>query len=208
MLLHRNKVNLVALLMLFVTGLRARTNADEGDHIVGNVGEAVREYVDLIHDRLGFSGVVFAGLDGKAIAAIPRGFADERGATPLEYTTLFEIASCTKTFTAIAVLQLAESRKLALDDSIADHLPDVPANCNAVTIRHLLSHTSGIPGTNTNGFGNDITKVIPTFLAGGPKHTPGTHSEYWNQGYALLSEIVARASGSSFSQHFRENIFT
>ena len=182
--------------------------ADEGDHVVGKVGESIRDYVDLVHERLGFSGVVLAGRDGKVVAAVPRGYADERGTKPLTYTTLFEIASCTKTFTAIAVLQLVKSGRLSLDDSIADHLPSVPENCKAITIRHLLSHTSGIPGTNTTGSGDQIEKVIPTFLSGGPKHRPGTHYEYWNQGYSLLSEIIARASGLEYTQYIRDNIFT
>ena len=183
------------------------TNAKEGDYVADEVGKSIRDYVDLIHERLGFSGVVLAGPDGSVVAAIPRGSEDHEGTESLKYTTLFEIASCTKMFTAVAVLQLAESGKLSLDDSIANHLPDVPGNCKAITIRHLLSHTSGIPGTNTTGAGDDIKKVIPTFLSGGPRHPPGTHYEYWNQGYALLSEIIARTSGQSYSQYIRDNIF-
>ncbi len=207
MLKRNHTVKLIAFLALFAIRMHASTSAEDLDHVVGEVGEAVRDYVDLLHDRIGFSGVVLAARDGKVVAEISRGLVDKQGTTPIESTTLFEIASCTKSFTAVAVLQLVESGKLSLDDSIAGHLPGVPDNCKTITIRHLLSHTSGIPGTNTKGSGSDITKVVPTFLAGGPKHTPGTHYEYWNQGYALLSEIVAQASGSSFTQYIRDNIF-
>ena len=182
--------------------------ADEGDQVEGEVGMRVRDYVDLIHKRLGFSGVVLAARDGKVVATIPRGTTVQPGTKPLTGSTLFEIASSTKMFTAIAVLQLAEAKKLSLDDSIADHLPNVPDNCRKITIRHLLSHTSGIPGTNTIGAGDDIEKVLPTFLSGGPQHPPGTHYEYWNQGYSLLSEIIARASGQTYSQCLRDNIFS
>jgi CubicO group peptidase (beta-lactamase class C family) len=166
-------VQILNLLLAFALGSTTYSHADDGDYIADDVGAAVCEYVDLIHKRFGFSGVVLAGRDGKVVAAIPRGFAGESEKSPLRFTSLFEIASCTKPFTAIAVLQLAESGKLSLDDSITEHLPNVPANCQGITIRHLLAHTSGIPGTNTNGSGDDIADVVPKFLAGGPKHKPG-----------------------------------
>lgn len=203
-----NRVLLVTSLMfLMFNSFSDKATADEGDQVVGEVGERVRDYVDLIHKRLGFSGVVLAARDGKVVAAVPRGSVDQQGNNRLTDTSLFEIASCTKMFTAIAVLQLTESGKLSLDDSIANHLPDVPDNCKAITIRHLLAHTSGIPGTNTTGAGDAIEKVLPTFLSGGPRHPPGTHYEYWNQGYALLSEVIARASGKSYTEYVRDNIF-
>lgn len=194
-------------LLAFALGSTTCSHANDGDYIADDIGAAVCQYVDLVHERLGFSGVVLVGRDGKVVAAIPRGFAGESDKSPLRLTSLFEIASCTKPFTAIATLQLAESGKLSLDDSITEHLPNVPVNCKGITIRHLLSHTSGIPGTNTNGSGDDIAGVVPKFLAGGPKHKPGENYEYWNQGYALLSEIVARASGSSYTQYVQDHIF-
>jgi len=181
--------------------------ADEADFIDGELGSEVANYVDLIHQRLGFSGVVLAAREGKVVAIVPRGFADQESKSPMESTSLFEIASCTKTFTAIAVMQLAESGKLALDDSISEYLPGVPVDCQAITVRHLLAHTSGIPGTNSRGRGDDLAQVLPTFLAGGPRHTPGEHYEYWNQGYALLSEIIAQASGSAYTQYVKDHIF-
>ncbi len=200
-------VQFLKLLLAVALGSTTHSHANDGDYIADDIGAEVCEYVDLIHKRLGFSGVVLAGRDGKVVAAIPRGFAGESDKSPLRLTSLFEIASCTKPFTAIATLQLAESGKLSLDDSIAEHLPNVPVNCRGITIRHLLSHTSGIPGTNTNGSGDDIADVVPKFLADGPKHKPGENYEYWNQGYALLSEIVARASGSSYTQYVHDHIF-
>jgi len=57
------------------------------------------------------------------------------------------------------------------------------------------------------GMGNDVTRVLPFFLKGGPRHRPGTHWEYWNQGYALASEIVARASGKPYTEYCREALF-
>ena len=202
------KLALQILFTLVYVGLVPDCFADEGDVVWGEQGGAIQNYVDQVHEQLGFSGVVLAAREGKIVAVVARG-KSQNGSKDDRLTneTLFEIASCTKPFTALAIMQLAENGKLSLSDSISQHLPDVPSNCHAITIRHLLSHTSGIPGTNTRGTGDDVSKVLPTFLQGGPKHEPGSHFEYWNQGYALLSEIIALASGQTYTDYVREHIF-
>lgn len=168
----------------------------EGKQIVALVRQAQRD--------AGFSGAILAAKQGKIIAAVAVG---NSGNQPLDVTTLFELASCTKPFTAIAVMKLVEEGKLKLDDPIADYLLGIPEDCNAITVRHLLQHTSGISGTNSEGRGNDLAEVLPKFLAGGPQSNPGTHYEYWNQGYALLSEIIARSSGKTYTSYMRQAIF-
>lgn len=167
-----------------------------------------RQCVENIGESVGFSGVVLVADKGEIAVVVSSGYADQAAETPMEDDALFEIASCTKPFTAIAIMQLAEQGKLALDDPISKHLPDIPANCKAITIRHLLSHTSGIPGSNSNGRGDDVRKVIPAFLAGGPRTRPGSRYAYWNQGYSLLSEIIARASGTSYTATVAKQIFS
>jgi CubicO group peptidase (beta-lactamase class C family) len=74
-------------------------------------------------------------------------------------------------------------------------------------VRHLLQHTSGIPGTNSTGSGDDVVAVLPSFLEGGPKAPPGTRFEYWNQGYALASEVIARAAGKSYTESCKAELF-
>lgn len=175
--------------------------------VVGPKGEKIKTLVVNASESLGFSGTVLVADKGKVITACGVGFADLENRQPLESTTLFEIASASKPFTAVAVCKLVESGKLKLDDSISDHLPGVPESCKAITVRHLLQHTSGIPGTNSQGRGDDLAAVLPLFLKGGPTSKPGTHWEYWNQGYALLTEIIARASGKSFVEFCRSEIF-
>lgn len=155
----------------------------------------------------GLSGAFLAAKDGQVIAAAGIGHADLQNTIPNTPETLFEIASLTKQFTAAAILLLAQDHKLALSDPISKHLPGIPESCQAITVEHLLRHTSGIPGSNAQGGGDDLAAVLPTFLAGGPRHTPGEHFEYWNQGYALLSEIIARASGQPYTEYCRERLF-
>jgi CubicO group peptidase (beta-lactamase class C family) len=172
----------------------------------GDIGRRIVEFVERA-ESVGFSGVVLAATGGQVIAAVGIGSADLAGNVPNTPATLFEIGSATKQFTAAAALRLAEQKKLSLDDSIARHLPGVPDDCQAITLRHLLQHTSGIPGTNSAGGGDDVKKVLPLFLRGGPRHPPGTHWEYWNQGYALLSEIIALGAGEDYTTYCKKALF-
>jgi CubicO group peptidase (beta-lactamase class C family) len=172
----------------------------------GDVGRHIVEFVERA-ESVGFSGVVLAATGGQVIAAVGIGSADLAGNVPNTPATLFEIGSATKQFTAAAVLRLVEQKKLRLDDSIARQLPGVPDDCRSITVRHLLQHTSGIPGTNSAGGGDDVEKVLPLFLRGGPRHPPGTHWEYWNQGYALLSEIIARGAGEDYTTFCKKALF-
>jgi CubicO group peptidase (beta-lactamase class C family) len=179
-------------------------HAYEGFTAVGPKGKQIVSLVREAEVKAGFSGAVLAAENGKLIAAVAVG---KNGKQPLEVTTLFELASCTKPFTAIAVMKLVEEGKLKLDDPIAKYLPGIPEDCQAITIRHLLQHTSGIPGSNSAGHGTDLAQVLPTFLEGGPRTPPGERHEYWNQGYALLSEVIARASGKSYVTTMRTEVF-
>ncbi|MDF1742557.1 MAG: serine hydrolase [Gimesia sp.] len=185
----------------------ARAQAPDQDVAAGEKGKQIVQFVKTAGQSIGFSGVVFAARDGKPVAACATGFADLDGKKPLTSTTLFEIASATKPFTAMAVCKIAEQGKLKLDDSISLYLPDVPVTCQSITVRHLLQHTSGISGHNTQGRGADIATVLPLFLKDGPQVKPGTRWEYWNQGYSLATEIAARASGKSYVEYCRTEIF-
>jgi CubicO group peptidase (beta-lactamase class C family) len=172
-------------------------------------GELGRRIVDFAAraESAGFSGTVLAARKGAVVAAVGVGSADLEGKIPNTPATLFEIASATKQFTAAAMMRLVQQGRVKLDDSIALYLPGVPENCKAITVRHLLQHTSGIPGTNSVGGGDDINEVLSLFLRGGPRHPPGTHWEYWNQGYSLASEIIARASGKEYTAFCKEDLF-
>ncbi len=195
------------LAVLIVAGMAGAHGVDDGDDvIVGTMGERLEAWVRGA-EAAGFRGAVLAARDGEVVLALGVGGLDERGKKPMTSATLFEIASVTKPFTAVAIMQLVEAGAVDLDASIAEYLRGVPKDCHAITVRHLLQHTSGIPGSNSHGSGSKLASVLPTFLAGGPKHEPGTHHEYWNQGYALVSEVIAEASGETYVDRCRAAIF-
>ncbi len=178
-------------------------------HLVveGEVAEACGE-VFAAAASLGFSGAVLVSDGGKALFASGAGSSGAAtDAEPNSAVTLFEIASLSKQFTAAATLRLVQKKRLKLDDSIAEYLPSVPTDSAGITVRHLLQHTSGIPATNSQGGGNSISAALPSFLRGGPQHEPGTHFEYWNQGYAILSAIIEDASRKDFPAFVRAEVF-
>ena len=173
---------------------------------VGELGERIVATVRNL-EAIGFSGAVLAAKDGKVVAAVAVGSADIKKKTSNTPATLFEIASTTKQFTGAAVMRLVQEGKLKLDHPIHLYIKNVPEDCTMISVRQLLQHTSGVSAKNSAGRGPDIGVVLPYFFAGGPKHKPGTHFEYWNQGYAILSEIIAVASGSSYTDYCKAQLF-
>ena len=151
--------------------------------------------------------------DGAPIARRGYGLADLEQGKPVTPATNFRLASVTKQFTAAAVLLLAEDGRLGLDDRARQWLPSMPPIADAVTIRQLLTHTSGlidyeeiIPASMTAQLHDaDVLALLQT------QHRtyfrPGTAYRYSNSGYALLALIVERASGRSFAEFLRERIF-
>jgi CubicO group peptidase (beta-lactamase class C family) len=182
------------------------TEVESGVRQVGDLGQRIVKLVER-SQAAGFSGVVLAAKKGTVVAAMGVGFADLERKVPITPDVLFDTASATKQFTAAATVRLAQEGRLQLEDSIAVHLPGVPQDCEKISVRHLLQHTSGIPGTNMAGSGTNLGEVLPLFLRGGPVHPPGTHWEYWNQGYALLSEVIARASGKAYTEYCQSVLF-
>ena len=155
----------------------------------------------------GWSGSVLVAKGGEALLAGGYGFADFQSNRPNDAHTLFEIASITKSFTATAVVRLAQQKKLGLDDSIAVLLPGVPQHSRAITLRQLLSHTSGIPRNNAGGTGDDLALAVSQYLGSGPQSKPGSKWEYWNGGYALLAGVIERASKRPYTQYLEEELF-
>lgn len=159
------------------------------------------------YEAFGFCGVAMVGVGGEPVLLEGYGLADARSGRANTPDTLFEIASITKPFTAAAILRLEEQGRLGLDDPIGRHLPGVPEHSAKITVKHLLTHTSGVPGTNTKGRGEDLETAVAAFLGDGPVREPGTKWEYWNGGYALLAGVIERASGMPYADYCKQQLF-
>jgi len=159
--------------------------------------------------------------DGQAIFRKGYGVTDLRTLQKIGPETNFRLASLTKQFTAMAVMLLVHDGKLHYDNRLTDVFPDFPAYGNAITIRQLLNHTSGliayedIMEKEHAGVADD--KIPQISDAGvldllkqqtGTKFTPGRRWEYSNSGYVLLSMVVEKRSETRFSDFLRQRIFT
>ena len=128
---------------------------------------------------------------------------------------VFPIASTTKQFTAAAVMQLVEAGKLSLDDPISRFVPSAPAAWSGITLRHLLTHESGISDyTKVSGFlrkqgvyHHEPDELLQIVEQQALDSTPGTRFSYDNTGYVLLGFVIERASNQSYSEYLRQHIF-
>ncbi|NOS91147.1 MAG: beta-lactamase family protein [Cyclobacteriaceae bacterium] len=162
-------------------------------------------------------GVSIAIVDNHEIAyAQGYGFADLESRIPVTPETSFRVGSITKSFTAIAIMQLNEKGLLNLDEPITTYLPELKTNelspnATPITLRHLLSHTSGLPSEFYNGFLCDAPPQgdwLMEQLNQQKKLYPANFKHiYSNLGYALLGEVIARVSKQPYAEYIRQHIF-
>jgi CubicO group peptidase (beta-lactamase class C family) len=133
---------------------------------------------------------------------------------PTPANAVYEIGSVTKQFTTAALLQLVEQGKLSLDDDITKHLPSYPSRGNAISIRRILDHTSGIRSYTEiaearGAMKNPISKDSLTALFSGKgfDYAPGTNLVYNNSAYFLAGLIIEKVSGQSYADYVQGNIF-
>src|SRR5687767_13744639 len=140
------------------------------------------------------------------------GLANVELKSPVRPETVFEIGSLTKQFTAACILLLAQERKLSVDDRIGKHLADSPSGWSNITIRHLLTHTSGIRNyTGHDGFEMRKHLSQAQFIKGlsalPPDFAPAEQAKYCNSGYNLLGFIIENVSGKDYWAFLAEHIW-
>ena len=151
--------------------------------------------------------------DGVPLLRKSYGLADREARIAATPATNYRLASVTKQFTAAAIMLLVEEKRLSLDDGVRRWLPSLPARADSITVRHLLTHSSGLI---------DYEDVMPADFIGqlhdagvlrlleAQNETyfpPGTGYRYSNSGYALLALIVEKASGQTFADFLRLRVF-
>lgn len=177
---------------------------------VGRMDQVVRASADADE----FSGAVLVARDGQVLLDQGYGFANREWRIANDGDTKFRLGSLSKQFTAVAVMLLNERGLVDLDAPVKRYLPDAPATWDAVTVRHLLNHTSGVP--NFTAFADFAAqKTLPATPAsliarfsGRPlDFQPGEGFAYSNSGYVLLSAIIEAASGETYADFVSENLF-
>jgi CubicO group peptidase (beta-lactamase class C family) len=161
----------------------------------GSERERVDAFVRAEMERQKIPGVAVAIIEGgEVVMARGYGLANVEHRVPVRSDTIFQSGSVGKQFTAAAVMLLVEDGKLALDDSIAKYIAEAPPHWRPISIRHLLTHTSGIPDYTEQLFDNrrDYSDDELVQIAAGlePEFATGARWNYSNTGYALLGTII------------------
>lgn len=207
---NRLTLLIVVLLSLRLSNLLwAETEAGEvrTDKAIEGIADAI--VPELLRERT---------IPGTAVAVVSRdtvvfakgyGYADLEKRTPVTSETVLQLASTTKPFTATVIMRLVEEKKLSLDERLKKHLAWLPKQYEAITIRQLLTHTSGVRRDlrreNIDEF--SIEEFKRRLEASEAAFPPGMKWEYSNTGYTLLALAAEEVSGKSFGQLLREQIF-
>jgi CubicO group peptidase (beta-lactamase class C family) len=174
-------------------------------------GALVDAVQKLLPDSPGAS--VVAADYGQIVFQHAYGLADVDNKAPCTPATNFRIASCSKQFTAACIMLLVDRGKVKLDDTLDKFFPGFPAWGRKITVRHLLSHTSGLPdyenlipdGAKLQLDDLDVLQLLMD--AKEPQFAPGEKWQYSNSGYTLLGLIVEVASGQPFHEFMAKEIF-
>ncbi len=153
--------------------------------------------------------------DGRTVFRKALGMADIELGVPLQPDMVFRLGSITKQFTAVSILMLAEEGKLSLQDRIEKFLPGYPTQGYAITIEHLLTHTSGIqsytdiPGWMTSKIlaPMTVTELVDGFKKEPMQFAPGEKWAYNNSAFVLLGAIIEKVSGKTYEAFVKERIF-
>ena len=181
---------------------------------------------ETFHLRAALDALVAAGVpgalvlvrDGDRTIRLAAGYGNLAERTPIRATDRFRIGSETKTFVATVVLQLVGERKLSLADTVEHWLPRLVPGGETITIRQLLSHTSGLfDYAEDKVFERQLDnpmkvwtprQLVAIATAHAPLFTPGARWSYSNTDYILLGLIVAKATGNPLGRELRQRIFT
>ncbi|MBD5785674.1 beta-lactamase family protein [Cellulosimicrobium terreum] len=170
-----------------------------------------------------FSGVVRIEQHGEEVFERAYGVASRRWDVPVRTTTRFDVASVTKLFTAVAVLQLVGEGRLGLDDRVHDHVDLAGTRIpREVTVRHLLTHSSGIADDADEEAGESyealwvdrptysVTRTadfLPGFVHKEPNFPPGEGCRYCNVGFVLAGLVLENVTGTTYRDRVREHVF-
>lgn len=181
------------------------------------LAEKLQRIEQMIQEELRKNGAPGAAVaieqDGKVVFAKGFGYADVENKVPFTAQTVSRIGSISKTFTALALMQLVEQGKVKLDDEVQVYVPSFPKKSAPITLRQLLGHQGGIRHYRGDEMlsakhYDSVEAALAIFKDDPLIAEPGTKYSYTTYGYNLLSRVVEAASGMSFGDYLQQRIFT
>jgi CubicO group peptidase (beta-lactamase class C family) len=194
---------IISLILIFNFSLRAQQISESV--ILKN---RIENYLNSSVEN-GYSGSVLVAKDGKILLSKGYGWANKTKKIPNKPSTVFNIGSVTKQFTAAAILKLKELNKLSTSEKIGKYFPNAPSSKKDITIHQLLTHTSGI-SPQTGGFRYDESskeQFLEEFFQSELLYLPGTKHTYANANYILLAAIIEEVSHQDYESFLRENFW-
>lgn len=175
---------------------------------------AAAKLVEDARPRLNAPGISVAiAVDDRIVFSSGYGLADVEHEAPARATTVYRVASISKPMAATAVMQLVEQGRVALDDSIRKYAPEFPDKGGlAITLRHILTHTSGIRHYKVGEMAHpvrydSIADAIAIFKDDPLLFTPGTKYSYSTYAYNLLAGVIEKVSGLTFEAYMHEKVW-
>ena len=203
---------LLAVLVPFTLGAQQQAGrASDAD-----LSARVDSLLGTIVTREGPGAAVMVISNGRVVHQKGYGYADVATRAPITPSTTFDLASVSKQFTTMAVMMLAERGKLSNDDTITKFFPELPAYARRITVRHLMTHTSGMPDYMSafrKGPGDysaePTSREVIAMLARIPEpdFAAGAKYEYSNSGYVVLGQIAEKVAGVPLPQFMKTEIF-
>lgn len=195
--------NLAAVVLLLLTSSPARAQATLS---------AVDDYITAEMARQKIPGVALAVVrNGDVVRMRGYGVSNVEHQVPVTPDTMFQTASVGKQFTAAAVMLLVDQGRLSLDDPLTTFFAEAPAAWKGITVRHLLTHTSGLPDytDGTLDYRRGYTEDdLVTFAYGLPlEFAPGARWNYSNTGYVMLGALVRKVTGRFYGDVVRDSLF-
>jgi D-alanyl-D-alanine carboxypeptidase len=175
------------------------------------LADPVDDFLNAELQRQRIPGAALAIINnGKIVKAQGYGLANVELNVPVTTETVFKIGSVSKQFIATGIMLLAAEGKINLDDKISKYLEGTPETWKDISIRHLLTHTSGLlreaPGFDPSKIQTDLD-VIKTAYSQPLRFVPGEKWEYCNVGYFSLAEIIRKVSGKPWGDYLNEQVF-
>ena len=199
---------IVAALILLAPPAFAAAKSPDHAVVHGPLGARIDSFMVAAADY-GMAGTLLVERDGTVILDKGYGVVDRGKKTRATAATPYLLGSLSKQFTAAAIYKLESQGKLRLADSLGQWFPDAPSDKRGITIDQLVHHTSGLPYLPHGDLYGSTTvdSMVSETFSYPLDFSPGTRYSYSSPGYALLGVLVARASGRSFDEYLRRELF-